>query len=153
MYRATLSGGEALLPTATGAGGAAVIKMAADGSMSYRIHLAGLGSSVTAITLEGETNKRGQIRIVTNMIASYDNGWVEGVFDKQNAREVEALLAGNLFINVATGKYEDGEIRGRVVAEFMADHKAGKKQHRCRNGVLLHTRIKLLSQLTYLEYV
>ncbi|XP_014664921.1 PREDICTED: chordin-like [Priapulus caudatus] len=122
VYRAALTGSNALLASATGAGGVAAITMAPDGAMLYRVHVTGLSSRVTAITIEGETNKPGQIRIVTDVLDSYIDGWAEGVFRRQNGREVAALQTDQLFVNVATKRHPDGEIRGRIVGEFLNDH-------------------------------
>lgn len=49
-----------------------------------------------------------------DMTADYSEGRVVGTWERLNARDIHMLLQNELFLNVATSEYEEGELRGQI---------------------------------------
>ncbi|PIK49445.1 chordin [Apostichopus japonicus] len=114
---AVLSGSQALgRQKAMGATGSAIISIARSGVVEYKILLSGLRNrQVTAITLEAETKNADRRKIIADIIDGYDgNGLAIGTYTKPKPKEIQMLLRGEVFVNVATSEYIISELRGRI---------------------------------------
>ncbi|XP_072021429.1 chordin-like [Amphiura filiformis] len=115
VLHAVLSGSQALgRPKATGASGSAVLSIDDDGSIKYQIRITGTRTDVIGITIERAPKDIDDRKIVADIFGEYQNGEAIGVYDKPKAREVDMLLHGDLYINIATEAYGISELRGRI---------------------------------------
>ncbi|KAG8136237.1 hypothetical protein E2320_009199 [Naja naja] len=101
--QSVLCGANALIPTHTGA-----------------IQVAGTGSEVIGITLETKPRRRNKRSILYDMTHSYRDGTVSvgwqksvasGSWTQASGRDAHMLLQNELFLNVATKDFEDGELQ------------------------------------------
>ncbi|XP_012818431.1 chordin isoform X2 [Xenopus tropicalis] len=112
--QSVLSGGDALNPTKTGAVGSASITLHENGTMEYQIQIAGTTSAVTAVTLETKPRRKTKRNILHDMTKDYQDGRVWGYWIDANARDLHMLLQSELFLNVATKDFQEGELRGQI---------------------------------------
>uniref|UniRef100_A0A8D2L5L3 Chordin n=1 Tax=Varanus komodoensis TaxID=61221 RepID=A0A8D2L5L3_VARKO len=111
--QSVLCGGDALTPTQTGAVGSAKFMLHENGSLEYQVQVAGTRSEVTGITLETKPRRRNQRNVLYDMTHSYRDGMVS-MDGMANGRDAHMLLQNELFLNVATGEFEEGELRGQI---------------------------------------
>ncbi|XP_044290593.1 chordin [Varanus komodoensis] len=112
--QSVLCGGDALTPTQTGAVGSAKFMLHENGSLEYQVQVAGTRSEVTGITLETKPRRRNQRNVLYDMTHSYRDGMASGIWGQANGRDAHMLLQNELFLNVATGEFEEGELRGQI---------------------------------------
>lgn len=129
-YVGVLSSGESLLypQVALSSAGYAVLNLHDNGQISYNIDLKGMTSRVTYITLESLPTKTGRRTIIYNLngqfrrnSSSYD-GTASGVIKNIRAKNIALLLAGRLFINVATERKSSQSLRGRIESIEHSDY-------------------------------
>ncbi|XP_041419135.1 chordin-like [Xenopus laevis] len=112
--QSVLSGGDALNPTKTGAVGSASITLHENGTLEYQIQIAGTMSTVTAVTLETKPRRKTKRNILHDLSKDYHDGRVWGYWIDANARDLHMLLQSELFLNVATKDFQEGELRGQL---------------------------------------
>ncbi|XP_043378795.1 chordin isoform X1 [Chelonia mydas] len=112
--QSVLCGGDALLPTKTGAVGSAKLMLHENGTLEYQVQVAGTASEVTSITLETKPRRKNKRNILLDMTPSYREGLASGTWQHMNARDTHMLLQSELFLNVATKDFEEGEVRGQI---------------------------------------
>ncbi|XP_062832895.1 chordin isoform X2 [Anolis carolinensis] len=112
--QSVLCGGDALIPTRTGAVGSAKFKLHANGTLEYQVQVAGTGSEVLGVTLETKPRRRNKHNILYDMTHSYRDGVASGAWRQVSGRDAHMLLQNELFLNVATEEFEDGELRGQI---------------------------------------
>ncbi|MGH0151809.1 UNVERIFIED_CONTAM: hypothetical protein FKN15_040136 [Acipenser sinensis] len=112
--QSVLSSGDALTPTKTGAVGSATFTLHDNGTLEYQIQVAGVASKVTGVTIETKPRRRSRRNVLFDMTADYSEGHVVGTWERLNARDIHMLLQNELFLNVATSEYEEGELRGQI---------------------------------------
>nr|XP_016852979.1 PREDICTED: chordin [Anolis carolinensis] len=112
--QSVLCGGDALIPTRTGAVGSAKFKLHANGTLEYQVQVAGTGSEVLGVTLETKPRRRNKRNILYDMTHSYRDGVASGAWRQVSGRDAHMLLQNELFLNVATEEFEDGELRGQI---------------------------------------
>ncbi|PIO32270.1 hypothetical protein AB205_0193600, partial [Aquarana catesbeiana] len=113
--QSVLSGRDALNPNKAGTVGSATITLHENGTLEYQLQVAGIMSEVTAVTLE--TKPQGKMRnILHDLTKDYHDGKVRGLWSSANARDLHRLLHSELFFNVATKDFQEGEIRGQITA-------------------------------------
>ena len=120
VFSALLSGVKSSdkTPPATTASGLATLRLWNDGRLDYAIRLFDVQSTVLRISIETDVRRRGGGRVrpayeVDDVLPQYLNGWANGTLRRMVARDVEALLDEDLYINVGTERYKS-ELRGRV---------------------------------------
>ncbi|KAJ8022077.1 Chordin [Holothuria leucospilota] len=118
---AVLSGSEALeRPKVLSATGSAIITIASNGVVGYKVLLSGLRARrVVAITLEAETRNPNRRRIIADIFDGYEDnddgtGVAIGEYTKPKPKEIQMLFQGRVFVNVATDQYMISELRGRI---------------------------------------
>ncbi|XP_067851344.1 chordin [Heptranchias perlo] len=112
--QSVLSGGNALTPTKTGAVGSAKFILHDNGTLEYQVQVAGTASEVIGLTIETKPRRRNRRNILHDITSDYRNNFAIGVSDSLNARDIHMLLQNELFINIATKEYEEGELRGQI---------------------------------------
>ncbi|XP_053160350.1 chordin isoform X2 [Hemicordylus capensis] len=112
--QSVLCGGDALIPTQTGAVGSAKLTLHMNGTLEYQVQVAGTGSEVIGVTLETKPRRRNRRNILYDMTHSYRDGMVTGIWEEANGRDAHMLLQNELFLNVATRDFEEGELRGQI---------------------------------------
>ncbi|XP_063297182.1 chordin [Pelobates fuscus] len=114
--QSVLSGGDALTPTKTGAVGSATVTLHENGTLEYQIQVAGTTSAVTSVTLETKPRRKTRRNILHDLTKEYHNGKVWGLWMDGDARDLHMLLQSELFFNVATEEYKEGELRGQITS-------------------------------------
>ncbi|XP_043926340.1 chordin [Protopterus annectens] len=109
-----LSGGDALIPSKTGAVGSAKLSLHDNGTLEYQIQVAGTASEVIEITLETKPRRKNKRNVIYDMTHDFKNGLARGMWDRITARDIHMLLQNELFLNVATKEFEEGEVRGQI---------------------------------------
>ncbi|XP_062900926.1 chordin [Mobula hypostoma] len=112
--QSVLSGGNALMPTKTGAVGSAKFTLHDNGTLEFQVQVAGTASEVIGLTIETKPRRRHRRNILHDLTSDYRNNFAIGISNSLNARDVHMLLQNELFINVATKDYEEGELRGQI---------------------------------------
>ncbi|XP_026545526.1 chordin [Notechis scutatus] len=112
--QSVLCGANALIPTHTGAVGSAKVVLHENGTWEYQIQVAGTGSEVIGVTLETKPRRRNKRSILYDMTHSYRDGTASGSWTQASGRDAHMLLQNELFLNVATKDFEDGELRGQI---------------------------------------
>ncbi|XP_053315689.1 chordin [Spea bombifrons] len=112
--QSVLSGGDALNPTKTGAVGSGTVTLHENGTLEYQIQVAGVMSTVTAVTLETKPRRKTKRNVLYDLTKDYHDGKVWGLWVDANARDLHMLLQSELFFNVATNDYPEGELRGQI---------------------------------------
>ncbi|XP_019388067.1 PREDICTED: chordin [Crocodylus porosus] len=112
--QSVLCGADALVPTKTGAVGSAKLALHENGTLEYQVQVAGTGSKVVSITLETKPRRKSRRNILFDMTPSYQDGLASGTWQDLTARDAHMLLQNELFLNVATKDFEEGELRGQI---------------------------------------
>ncbi|XP_067392662.1 chordin [Emydura macquarii macquarii] len=112
--QSVLCGGDALVPTKTGAVGSAQLTLHENGTLEYQVQVAGMLSEVISVTLETKPRRKNKRNILYDMTPSYREGLASGTWQHMNARDTHMLLQSELFLNVATKDFEEGEVRGQI---------------------------------------
>ena len=105
----------------------------ADGSVTYEVNFAGMGSNVFAAHVhEGKPGVSGGIvSPLTLTTPAGTSGTFSGTTPPLDAGSLARLRAGHTYLNVHTSGFPGGEVRGQVVAAF-AEYGAG-----CNGGATL----------------
>ncbi|XP_026574659.1 chordin [Pseudonaja textilis] len=122
--QSVLCGANALIPTHTGAVGSAKVVLHENGTWEYQIQVAGTGSEVIGVTLETKPRRRNKRSILYDMTHSYRDGMASGSWTQASGRDAHMLLQNELFLNVATKDFEDGELRGQINSMLYNGHLA-----------------------------
>ncbi|XP_023606274.1 chordin [Myotis lucifugus] len=125
VLQSVLCGADALIPVQTGAAGSASLTLLGNGSLIYQVQVVGTGSEVVAVTLETKPQRRDQRTVLCHMAGLQSGGHTAmGVCPGLGARGTHMLLQNELFLNVATKDFPDGELRGHVAALPYSGHSA-----------------------------
>ncbi|CAK6441842.1 unnamed protein product [Pipistrellus nathusii] len=125
VLQSVLCGADALTPVQTGAAGSASLTLLGNGSLIYQVQVVGTGSEVVAVTLETKPQRRDQRTVLCHMAGLQSGGHTAtGVCPGLSARGAHMLLQNELFLNVATKDFPDGELRGHVAALPYSGHSA-----------------------------
>ncbi|XP_070262767.1 chordin isoform X3 [Myotis yumanensis] len=125
VLQSVLCGADALIPVQTGAAGSASLTLLGNGSLIYQVQVVGTGSEVVAVTLETKPQRRDQRTVLCHMAGLQSGGHTAmGVCPGLGARGAHMLLQNELFLNVATKDFPDGELRGHVAALPYSGHSA-----------------------------
>uniref|UniRef100_A0A8C5ULX6 Chordin n=7 Tax=Passeriformes TaxID=9126 RepID=A0A8C5ULX6_9PASS len=108
--QSVLCGADALLPTKTGAVGSAKLALHENGTLEYQVRVVGTASEVVSITLETKPRRKNKRNILFDMTPSYRDGL------SPSARDAHMLLQNELFLNVATKDWAEGELRGQIIS-------------------------------------
>uniref|UniRef100_A0A8V0Z0R4 Chordin n=1 Tax=Gallus gallus TaxID=9031 RepID=A0A8V0Z0R4_CHICK len=111
--QSVLCGADALQPTKTGAVGSAKLALHENGTLEYQVRVVGTGSEVVGVTLETKPRRKNRRNVLFDMTPSYR---AQGVWHSPSARDVHMLLQNELFLNVATKDWAEGELRGQVIS-------------------------------------
>ncbi|XP_061308351.1 chordin isoform X1 [Pezoporus flaviventris] len=114
--QSVLCGADALLPTKTGAAGSAKLALHENGTLEYQVQVVGTASEVVGITLETKPRRKSKRNILFDMTPSYKDGLAWGTWQNPSARDAHMLLQNELFLNVATKDWAEGELRGQVIS-------------------------------------
>nr|XP_058919685.1 chordin isoform X1 [Kogia breviceps] len=125
VLQSVLCGADALIPVQTGAAGSASLTLLGNGSLIYQVQVVGTGSEVVAMTLETKPQRRNQHTVLCHMAGLQQGGYMAvGVCPGLGARGAHMLLQNELFLNVGTKDFPDGELRGHVAALPYSGHSA-----------------------------
>jgi len=109
--RATLSGENEVPPIETRASGSAVFLVQPDGSVSGTVRTEGI-EAIAAHVHEGAADVNGPV--VVPLTKQGDHEWVTPEGAKFTAKQLDALMVGDLYVNVHTKAHMSGEIRGQL---------------------------------------
>ncbi|KAM5277299.1 chordin isoform 9-T9 [Hipposideros larvatus] len=125
VLQSVLCGADTLVPVQTGAAGSAILTLLGNGSLIYQVQVVGTGSEVVAMTLETKPQRKDQRTVLCHMAGLQPGGQMAmGVCPGLGARGAHMLLQNELFLNVATKDFPDGELRGHVAALPYSGHSA-----------------------------
>uniref|UniRef100_A0A8C6DFK1 Chordin n=1 Tax=Moschus moschiferus TaxID=68415 RepID=A0A8C6DFK1_MOSMO len=125
VLQSVLCGADALIPVQTGAAGSASLTLLGNGSLIYQVQVVGTGSEVVAMTLETKPQRRNQHTVLCHMVGLQPGGHrAMGICPGLGARGAHMLLQNELFLNVGTKDFPDGELRGHVAALPYSGHSA-----------------------------
>ncbi|XP_030889251.1 chordin [Leptonychotes weddellii] len=125
VLQSVLCGADALIPVQTGAAGSASLTLLGNGSLIYQVQVVGTGSEVVAMTLETKPQRRNQRTVLCHMAGLQPGGHTAvGICPGLGARGAHMLLQNELFLNVGTKDFPDGELRGHVAALPYSGHSA-----------------------------
>ncbi|KAM4862645.1 chordin isoform 1-T1 [Urocitellus parryii] len=125
VLQSVLCGADALIPVQTGAAGSASLTLLGNGSLIYQVQVVGTGSEVVAMTLETKPQRRNQRTVLCHMAGFQLGGHMAvGVCPGLGARGTHMLLQNELFLNVGTKDFPDGELRGHVATLPYSGHSA-----------------------------
>ena len=117
---AHLSGSEEVLPVDTSAVGQAIFKLSKDGpELSYKLIVANIEDVIAAHIHMAPAGQNGAVIVplyTGGLIPGRFNGILaEGTIDTSSYPGlVEAMMAGNTYVNVHTTQHPGGEIRGQI---------------------------------------
>ena len=109
--KVTLSGEQEVPPVNTQAKGSGDVMIANDGAVSGTITTTGIQGTAAHIH-QAAAGKNGPV--IVPMVKSGDNGWTFAPGAKLNPDQMNALKAGDLYINVHSAANPGGEIRGQL---------------------------------------
>ncbi|XP_051966675.1 chordin-like isoform X2 [Xyrauchen texanus] len=118
--QSVMSSGSALVPGKTGGAGSAVFTLHPNGSLDYRVLVAGLTSAVVGVTIEMKPRRRSKRSVLYDVTSDYSateergGGRAAGSCSRVEARHIHMLLQNELFINIATADQPEGELRGQI---------------------------------------
>jgi hypothetical protein len=110
-YKAKLNGKQEVPAVDTKASGTAKFEVKKDMSISGSVKTEGI-KGIAAHIHEGATGKTGGVAIP--LTQKGDNQWVVPDGSKLTQAQMDALKAGNLYVNVHSDAHKDGEIRGQI---------------------------------------
>ncbi|XP_025926775.1 chordin [Apteryx rowi] len=114
--QSVLCGADALTPTKTGAVGSAKLALHGNGTLEYQVQVVGTASEVVGVTLETKPRRKNKRNVLFDMTPSYRDGLARGTWPSPSARDAHMLLQNELFLNVATKDWAEGELRGQIVS-------------------------------------
>ena len=115
----TLSGGEEVPPVTTSATGTVNIKVMPDRSVSGGVKISGFVPTVAHIH-EAAVGKNGPPIVTLTKTA---DGFTVPAGTKLSEGQYESYQAGNLYVNVHSDRYPNGEIRAQLMAHSKTDAK------------------------------
>ncbi|XP_013368777.1 PREDICTED: chordin isoform X2 [Chinchilla lanigera] len=125
VLQSVLCGADALVPVHTGAAGSASLTLLGNGSLAYQVQVVGTGSEVVTMTLETKPQRRNQHTVLCHMAGPQPGGHTAvGICPGLGARGAHMLLQNELFLNVGTKDFLDGELRGHVATLPYSGHSA-----------------------------
>uniref|UniRef100_A0A2K5YFV2 Chordin n=2 Tax=Mandrillus leucophaeus TaxID=9568 RepID=A0A2K5YFV2_MANLE len=125
VLQSVLCGADVLIPVQTGAAGSASLTLLGNGSLIYQVQVVGTSSEVVAMTLETKPQRRNQRTVLCHMAGLQPGGHMAvGICPGLGARGAHMLLQNELFLNVGTKDFPDGELRGHVAALPYSGHSA-----------------------------
>ncbi|XP_031219341.1 chordin isoform X6 [Mastomys coucha] len=125
VLQSVLCGADALIPVQTGAAGSASFILLGNGSLIYQVQVVGTGSEVVAMTLETKPQQKNQRTVLCHMAGLQLGGHMAvGICSGLGARGAHMLLQNELFLNIGTKDFPDGELRGHVTALIYSGHSA-----------------------------
>ncbi|XP_012969870.1 chordin isoform X5 [Mesocricetus auratus] len=125
VLQSVLCGADALIPVQTGAAGSASFILLGNGSLIYQVQVVGTGSEVVAMTLETKPQRKNQRTVLCHMAGLQLGGHMAvGICSGLGARGAHMLLQNELFLNIGTKDFPDGELRGHVTALPYSGHSA-----------------------------
>ncbi|XP_011801206.1 PREDICTED: chordin isoform X1 [Colobus angolensis palliatus] len=125
VLQSVLCGADVLIPVQTGAAGSASLTLLGNGSLIYQVQVVGTNSEVVAMTLETKPQRRDQRTVLCHMAGLQPGGHMAvGICLGLGARGTHMLLQNELFLNVGTKDFPDGELRGHVAALPYSGHSA-----------------------------
>ncbi|XP_004577788.1 chordin [Ochotona princeps] len=125
VLQSVLCGADALTPVQTGAAGSASLTLLRNGSLIYQVQVVGTASEVVSMTLETKPQRRNQRTVLCHMAALRTGGQMAvGICPELGARGAHMLLQNELFLNVGTKDFPDGELRGHVATLPYSGHSA-----------------------------
>jgi hypothetical protein len=110
-YKAKLNGKQEVPAVDTKASGTAKFEVKKDMSISGSVKTEGI-KGIAAHIHEGAAGKSGGVAIP--LTQKGDNQWVVPAGSKLTSAQMDALKAGNLYVNVHSDAHKDGEIRGQI---------------------------------------
>ncbi|HXX57087.1 MAG TPA: CHRD domain-containing protein [Thermodesulfovibrionales bacterium] len=124
-FKATLSGSEVVPPVTTPAKGEATFELSKNGKkLSYKVTISDIENVTAAHIHMGKVGEAGPplvpIKIKGKKGKASGKGTITskdliGSFAGKTVKDLVAEIeAGNTYLNVHTGKYPDGEIRGQI---------------------------------------
>ena len=124
ILTATIDGGQEVPPNESSATGSAHIEFGANAQViEWVIDFQGLSGPLAAAHFhEGPAGENGPV-LIDILATSIVNLTEEGTAGRLVGRavltdeQVDSLLAGNFYVNLHTGEFPGGEIRGQVVGE------------------------------------
>ncbi|XP_073929723.1 chordin isoform X3 [Castor canadensis] len=123
VMQSVLCGADALVPVQTGAAGSASLALLGNGSLIYQVQVVGTNSEVVAMTLETKPQRKNQRTVLCHMTGLQPGGHTAvGVCPGLGARGAHMLLQNELFLNVGTKDFPEGELRGHVAALPYSGH-------------------------------
>lgn len=108
---ANLGGAQEVPPVTTMATGTGQFRVSDDTTISGNVKTSGL-KGVAAHIHEGAPGINGGVVVALTM--NGDNAWTVPAGTKLTAAQMDALKAGNLYVNVHSEAHKDGEIRGQL---------------------------------------
>ncbi|XP_028713397.1 chordin isoform X4 [Peromyscus leucopus] len=125
VLQSVLCGADALIPVQTGAAGSASLILLGNGSLIYQVQVVGTGSEVVAMTLETKPQRKNQRTVLCHVAGLQLGGHMAvGICSGLGARGAHMLLQNELFLNIGTKDFPDGELRGHVTALPYSGHSA-----------------------------
>ncbi|XP_052596074.1 chordin isoform X2 [Peromyscus californicus insignis] len=125
VLQSVLCGADALIPVQTGAAGSASLILLGNGSLIYQVQVVGTGSEVVAMTLETKPQRKNQRTVLCHVAGLQLGGHMAvGICSGLGARGAHMLLQNELFLNIGTKDFPDGELRGHVTALSYSGHSA-----------------------------
>ena len=106
----TLSGAEEVPPASTSGSGSGSIRVAEDGAVSGSVSTTGVPGTMAHIH-QGAKGMNGPV--IVPLVKSGDTYTVPAN-RKLTPSEMQALKAGNLYVNVHSDRYKGGEVRGQL---------------------------------------
>jgi hypothetical protein len=116
-----LSGGAEVPPVATSATGTVSIKVMPDRSVSGSVKISGFVPTVAHIH-EAAAGKNGPPIVTLTQTAG--NGFAVPAGTKLTEGQYESYKAGNLYVNVHSDRYPNGEVRAQLMAHPKTDAKS-----------------------------
>jgi hypothetical protein len=107
----TLSGSQEVPPVTTAASGSGTITVSADRSVSGSVTTTGINATAAHIHMAA-MGQNGPVIIPLSKTA--DGVWSVPAGVKLTDAQFDAFKAGNLYVNVHSDAYKDGEIRGQL---------------------------------------
>jgi CHRD domain-containing protein len=112
-YRATLNGAAEVPPNKTGGTGTATATIDTDLKMlSYTVQYSGLSGPATAGHFHGPAGAGKNAAVLIPIMAPLGSP-IHGMARLSDA-EIAAFQAGNVYVNIHTKEYPEGEIRGQM---------------------------------------
>lgn len=126
-FTASLSGGEEVPPNDSNAAGQTIFRLSKDGSsVSYKLIVANLDNVIQAHIHCGEAGVNGPVRVflfgpvtpegTSNGILSQGSFDPAGITCPDGTALLDAMRAGDTYVNVHTSQFPGGEIRGQIAA-------------------------------------